>query len=162
GPSGAGGSASLGPPPVTVIANQVVGPYQTVQLSSQNPGALESWLLGNGYNTPADIAPLITAYINQGFDFLALKLVPGQGVRAMKGVGGTSAGGWLSLPLRMVSAGTGTNVAVKVWIFGEGRYAPANFPSFTIDPKALVWNFTTQSSNYSTLEQAGYDANMGK
>jgi hypothetical protein len=161
GANGAGGAVGFTPPP-TVIAQEVVGPYQTVQLSSQNAGALETWLLQNGYNIPADIAPIIQAYVSEGFDFLAIKLVPGQGVSAMKPVRVTAPGAGLSLPLRMVSAGTGASVTLKAWIFGEGRYAPTNFASFTIDPKSLVWNYTTQSSNYSTLEQAGYDANMGK
>jgi hypothetical protein len=160
--NGNGGSAGFTPqPPPTILSQQVVGPYQTVQLSSTNPTALETWLLNNGYNIPASIAPLISAYVNEGFDFLAIKLVPGQGVSAMQPVRVTSPGASTALPLRMVSAGTGPTVEVKLWIFGEGRYAPTNFPSFAIDDTKLVWDWTSSSSNYTALEQQGYASTSG-
>src|SRR5262249_40236209 len=38
---------------------------------------------------------------------------------------------------------------------------PANFPTFTIDPTQVVWNWDTQSSNYSELRQAGFNATQG-
>src|ERR1700722_4649327 len=72
--------------PVTVISQQTVGPYETVQLQSTNPTALSDWLSANGYAIPADVQPVLTAYVQEGFDFLALKLVPGAGVAAMRPV----------------------------------------------------------------------------
>src|SRR5262245_42455064 len=70
--TGTGGSGGG----VTVVAQQTVGPYETVQLRSSDPNALRNWLTMNGYNIPADIAPVIDAYVGEAFDFLALKLVP--------------------------------------------------------------------------------------
>jgi hypothetical protein len=37
-----------GEPPVEVLAQEVVGPYETVQLSSQDPAALKTWLADHG------------------------------------------------------------------------------------------------------------------
>src|SRR5207244_2854212 len=71
---------------VTVISDQVVGPYESVQLSSTDPMALATWLTDHGYAIPTDIQPIIDAYVTDGFDFLALKLVPGQGVDKMQPV----------------------------------------------------------------------------
>ena len=129
--SGGGGGGGGG---VTVIAQSAVGPYDTVQLSSSDPTALTDWLTMNGYDIPASVEPTIAAYVNEGFDFLALKLAPGMGVSAMQPVRVTTPGAGLSLPLRMVAAGVGSTVPITLWVLAEGRYAPTNFPTFTVDP----------------------------
>src|SRR5271165_1633817 len=59
---------------VTVIGQQTVGPYDTVQLQSTDPNALNNWLTANGYVVPSGFQPTIAAYVAEGFDFLALKL----------------------------------------------------------------------------------------
>ena len=143
---------------VTVISQTVVGPYQTVQLSSTNPTALTDWLTMNGYNIPADTQPVIAEYVNEGFDFLALKLLPGKGVSSMQPVRVTTPGASPSLPLRMVAVGAGVTVPITFFVVAEGRYAPTNFPSFTLDPSKLVWDFSTESSNYSVLRQQAFTA----
>jgi hypothetical protein len=152
--AGASGSGSGGGGDgVTVIAQSVVGPYDTVQLQSTDPTALSNWLTANGFTIPSDIEPIIAAYVQEGFDFLALKLQPGQGVQAMRPVSVTTSGAGLSLPLRMVSAGTGATVGITLWVVAQGRYEAANFPNFTIDPTTLVWDWNAQTSNYTTLQQ---------
>jgi hypothetical protein len=138
---------------VNVISQSVVGPYETVQLQSTNPTALSDWLTANGFAIPANIQPVIAAYVTEGFDFLALKLQPGQGVQAMRPVSVTTSGAGLSLPLRMVQAGTGATVGITLWIVAQGRYEAANFPNFTVDPSTLVWDFTAETSNYTTVVQ---------
>lgn len=147
---------------VTVIAQETVGPFETVQLSSQDPAALEAWLEGHGYAIPDDIVPVITAYVNEGFDFLALRLAPGEGVSSMRPVRVTSPGAGLGLPLRMVAAGTGAITPITLWILGEGRYEAANFPNFTIQPQNIVWNWDTMSSNYAQLKQDGFVTSQNK
>jgi hypothetical protein len=150
---GSGSSSGGGETGVTVISQSVVGPYDTVQLQSTNPTALSDWLTANGFAIPADIQPIIAAYVSEGFDFLALKLQPGQGVQAMRPVSVTTSGAGLSLPLRMVAAGTGATVGITLWVVAQGRYEAANFPNFTIDPTKLVWDWNAQTSNYTTLVQ---------
>ncbi len=151
--AGASGSSSGGGSGggVNVLSQQTVGPYATVQLQSTNPNALNAWLTANGYVIPADIQPVVDAYVKEGFDFLALKLAPGQGVSAMRPVRVTTAGAGLTLPLRMVAAGTGVTVGVTFFIVGDGRYEPQNMQKFTISPSELVWDWSTQQSNYTTL-----------
>lgn len=143
---------------VTVVAQQTVGPYEIVQLHSSDPNALNTWLTApeHGYTIPADLEPVVSAYVNEGFDFLAMKLVPGQGVNAMRPVRVTTSGASPVLPLRMVAAGTGAITPITLWIMAEGRYEPTNMPSFEIAPSELVWNWDTQASNYSALRQEGF------
>src|SRR5262245_5641429 len=156
--AGAGGASGGG---VEVIAQEVVGPYETVQLSASDPQALQTWLAGHGYTLPADIVPVVDQYVAEGFNFLALKLVPGQGIDSMKPVRVTTPGASPALPLRMVAAGTGATTPITLWVVGEGRYQPANFGQFVIDPAAVVWNWDTESSNYAALKQQGFDQSNG-
>ncbi|MCC6553349.1 MAG: DUF2330 domain-containing protein [Polyangiaceae bacterium] len=158
---GATSTATGGEEPVTVVAQETVGPYETVQLSSQDPQALQAWLASHGYNVPADITPVISTYVTEGLNFLALKLVPGMGVDAMRPIRITTPGASATLPLRMVAAGTGAITPITLWVLGEGRYEPQNFPSFEINPGQLVWNWDEQRSNYAELKQAGFDATNG-
>lgn len=43
--------------PVTVVEEAVVGPYETVTLRANEPGALQKWLVANGYEIPEITAP---------------------------------------------------------------------------------------------------------
>ena len=156
------GGASAGPPPVTVIAQSVVDPYETVQLQSSDPAALTTWLTSHNFVIPDDVKPIIASYVNEGFDFLALKLVPGKAVTSMRPVRVTMPGASPVLPLRMVAAGTGVTTPVSLFVMGEGRYEATNMPDFTIYPDELVWDWDTMSSNYAMLKKTTFDASQGK
>ena len=153
GSSSGGGATDAGaaPPPVTVTKEETVGPYETVQLHSTDPQALNTWLTDHGYLIPADVQPIISAYVNEHFDFLALKLAPGQGISSMRPVRVTTPGAAPVLPLRMVAAGTGATVGITLWVIGEGRYEPQNFPFFALGADDLLWDWRTNSSNFAQL-----------
>lgn len=160
----AGGSSGTGgeqDPGVQVLAEEVVGPYETVQLAADDPNALDTWLADHNYAVPAEIEPTIAAYVAEGFNFLALKLVPGEGIDSMRPVRITTPGAGGELPLRMVAAGTGATTPISLWVMAEGRYEPQNFPSFEINGTKLVWNWDTASSNYKDLRAEGFDATGG-
>lgn len=143
-PEGSGGG-------VTVTKTEVVGPYETVQLKATDANALETWLTMNGFSVPADVKPVIDTYVAEHFDFLAMKLLPGQGVTSMRPVRVTTHGANVVLPLRMVAAGTGATVGITLWVLGDGRYEPQNFPMFFIGADEIAWDWTQNKSNYVTL-----------
>ncbi len=147
---------------VTVLANEVVGPYETVTLRATDPAALNKWLTDNGFSIPADVAPVISKYVTEKFDFLAMKLVPGAGVDEMRPVSVSISGASPVLPLRMVAAGTGPVVGITLYIVGEGRYEPKNFSMFRIEDAELVWDWAKNQSNYKDLRKAKTDAAQGK
>jgi hypothetical protein len=139
---------------VTVTSQKQVGPYETVQLHSSDGSALTSWLTQHGYQIPSTTVPIIDAYVTQGFDFLALKLVPGAGVQSMQPVRVTSQGAAPSLPLHMVAVGTGATTGITIWVVADGRWAPSNFPTFTIADREIAWDWATSSSNYESVRTA--------
>ncbi len=157
--SGFASDSTSGGGGVSVLKSQNVGPYETVQLHSTDPQALNKWLAQNNYDVPSDVTPVIDAYVNEGFDFLAMRLLPDAGVQSMRPVRVTMPGASVSLPLRMAAVGTGATVGITIWIVAEGRYEPQNFPFFHIDDSELVWDWNTSVSNYTTL-RAQHEASL--
>ena len=119
----AGGGSS-----VQVVSQSVVGPYDTVTLHSTDPNALYDWLDANSYAVPDSMRPVIDAYVAGGFDFLALRLAPGQGVQAMQPVRVVSPGAGLTLPLRMVAAGAGAQLGHHPLRHQRGALRGAELP----------------------------------
>ncbi len=165
GGGGAGGQGStLGgdpPDPVTVVHNESIGPYETVTIHSNVPGALFEWLDSHGYAIEDSLKPMIDDYETEGFDFIALRLIPGEGVRQMQPVRVVSPGASPVLPLRMVSAGTGAKVAVTLFVIGEGRWAAQNFPSVAVTGDDVSWDFSSASSDYASVRTAALAQGAG-
>jgi hypothetical protein len=139
---------------VTVVREEVVGPYQTVTLRSTDPSALTTWLRSNAYVIPESIQPVIDYYVERHMDFLALRLRPGEGVNAMQPVRVRYATANMVLPLRMVAAGIGDKVGITLWVFGNGRFEAGNFANGTIRESDLVWDWTNNRSNYNDVFDA--------
>jgi len=147
---GLGGSVAPG---VNVLHEGTVGPYDTVTLSSTDGDTLSTWLNGHGYQVEPDIVPVIRAYVDEGWDFIALQLSPGQGINQMTPVRVVTPGPPSPLPLRMVAAGVGASVAITLYVIGEGRFALPDLREVTLDLQQLSWDFSTAQSNYLDLRR---------
>jgi hypothetical protein len=147
---------------VSVLSQGQVGPYETVQLHSTDGSALTNWLDSHGYQIAPAVVPVIAEYVAGQFDFLALKLVPGAGIQSMQPVRVTSSGAGVSLPLRMVAIGTGATTGISIWVIGDGRWEPQNFPFFTLKDSEISWDWNTSSSNYETLRLSKDSALKGR
>jgi hypothetical protein len=161
--AGSGGDFEDGAsgPKVEVVHRGTVGPYETVTLSTETPGVLNDWLNKAGYAIDAESQPVIDAYVEEGFDFIALKLQPNKDVKEMKPVRVVQPGASPALPLRMVAIGTGANVAITLFVIGEGRWEAKNFTNAVAPLDLLSWDFKDQSSNYGTLRQKALEQNGG-
>ena len=145
------GAGTGGGEPVTVVKQETIGPYDSVTLSSEDPAALTAWLESHNYAIPDDVKPVITAYVNEGFDFVALRLTPGNGVNLMAPVRVITEGASPVLPLRMVAAGTGPFTSVVLYVIGEGRWTTESLPEVDIPYESLTWDGNTNESNYAEL-----------
>lgn len=142
---------------VTVLGDEIVGPYEIVRLRSADGDALDAWLAARGFGIPNDAAPIVAAYAREGFDFVAAKLVPGANARATAPIAITMPGAVTTLPLRMIAAGAGARVGLTLYVLAEGRYEPRDAPTFEIGDDDLVWDWTTGRSNYADVRAARDD-----
>jgi MYXO-CTERM domain-containing protein len=150
GSGGGDGTGNFGPD-VTIIAEETVGPYETVQLAADDPTALAAWLEQHNYPVPADVQPFLDAYVNEGFNFLAVKLVPGETTESMKPIRVTFAGAMPTFPLRLLNAGTGDKTDVTLFVVAEDRWVPANAPLVTLSNKDLTWDHAADKSDYEAV-----------
>ena len=148
-------------PAVTVVHRGSVGPYSTVTLSTDKPGVLNDWLTGAGFAIDSSTQPVVDAYVAEGFDFIALKLLPEKDVSAMKPVRIVQPGANPTLPLRMVAIGTGANVAITLFLISEGRWEAKNFENVVAPTNLIAWDFADNSSNYGELRQKALAQNFG-
>jgi hypothetical protein len=156
GPSAGGGfdgsSASDAGSWVDVWGTSVVGPYEATQLSASDSTALKTWLKEHGYVLPDAILPIVDQYVTGGFGFLAIKLVPDAGTTRMVPIRIGFDGSSPSLPLRMIAAGAGAKVGVKLFVLGDGRWEAKNFPNDEVKTADLVWDWRAMGSNFGPLE----------
>jgi hypothetical protein len=71
------GLGYVGPPAqgsVKIEAQYSVGEYEIVVLSATESGALETWLLQNGYNIPKNARAALKPYIEKGMKFFVAKV----------------------------------------------------------------------------------------
>ena len=134
---------------VEIIGQKVVGPYESVIVRSSQGQAISDWLKTNGFVIPSSIDPIIAYYTQQGFDFVAIRLRPDVGVRAMQPIRIVSPGADATLPLRMVAAGVGAKVGLELFVLGEGRYEATSFANALVDRTKVKWDAVQQRSNYA-------------
>lgn len=158
----AGAADGSGGRTVDVVHHGTVGPYETVTLRTDTEGALNEWLDDHGYNVDDETQPIIDAYVAEGFDFIALRLQPGQGVRSMTPVRIVTEGADPTLPLRMVAAGAGPEVNLVLYVISEGRWKVENFPEAEIPRELVSWDFATEESNYAELRNLALEEQNGR
>lgn len=157
------GTASADTSSVDVWSTSVVGPYEATQLSATDGTALRNWLTDHGYVLPIAIGPVVDKYIAEGFGFLVIKLVPNTaGDNRMVPIRIGFDGASPSLPLRMIAAGSGAKVGIKLFVMGDGRWEAKNFPNEEVKTASLVWDWAAMGSNLGSLEIGLIDKHAGK
>lgn len=107
--NGASSAAAPGAaaPPVSVVGNGELGPFQYAQLAATDPAALEAWLHTNGFTMPTGLADSLKPYVDQGWEYVAVKLAPaaspGGAGRSVPGKAAPTLGGDLD-PLKLTFA----------------------------------------------------------
>lgn len=130
-------------PYVRVEAKFAVGEYDIVVLSSNEAAALESWLKKKKYKIPAGAAPYLAPYINSGMYFFVAKVDPKRamldGKRAVLSplrFHYTSED--FTLPIRLGMINAKKEQDILVFVFGQERYVPSNYPTAPIPTNIVV------------------------
>jgi hypothetical protein len=171
GPSwGAQDAGAAAPPeesqadPVQILSQEVVGPYETVTLRSEDPEALFDWLVRSDFSIPDESRPIVEDYVKAGLDFIAMRMrpSPSQQARAMEPIRILAPGADPTLPLRMMRIGSGANLGITLFVIGESRWRAKSFPNVEIDPRSLVWDPVKNKSNYVELSKGVMTAGDGR
>lgn len=126
-----GGSSAGAPGGAPVVLEQVqLGPIQATTLAADDPQGLTDWLDLNGYALPEPVAAQLAPYVEEGWSFVALKLVadvPFDG--ELDPISFTFDADELVYPMRM-SAAAETAQSVRLYLPGDHRSEVAGSQTF--------------------------------
>lgn len=63
-------------PPVGVVGRERLGGFDVARLTATDPDALRDWLATNGFELPADLATGLRPYVEQEWEYVAVRLAP--------------------------------------------------------------------------------------
>lgn len=143
-------SAVEGEGGVNVYSSGEVGPYGFDVIGSEDQNALVSWLKEHNYRVTPEMEPLINVYIQEKFYFLAMRLLPEEGVQDIQPVQITYHTAKPMIPLRLTAVAANPDMAVLVWFFANSQAVPSNYAHMVVPDDELTF-YTFGGNNYRQL-----------
>ena len=140
----------------------VVGPYDPEVISSEDPNALIEWLEENDYLITDEMKPYIEEYVEGGFKFMGVKLIPEAGVTDIAPLKWTCPAGDPLIPIKLTAIAAEPEMGVLVYVAGPTRYSPINFREIQVDTDLVQFDPATGQSNYYPLVSWLIDEEGGK
>jgi len=142
---------------VEVVSSESVGPYDVQVIRSDDPGALANWLVENNYDLSDRGAALIEPYVTAGMNFVVLKLRSGQSAGDVQPLVMNYVAEEVMIPIRLTAVAAADDMGVLVWLLGEGRAVPTNYPHVTVNYSQVDW-FNGPQNAYTSYQQLVADA----
>ncbi|UNO42318.1 DUF2330 domain-containing protein [Streptomyces sp. MST-110588] len=131
GSGGGDGAAAPAPgsgrPSVGVVGRERLGPFDVARLTADDPGALRDWLKANGFHLPGALATELRPYVNQHWEYVAVRLAPAKKGTRLYGTLDplrlTFASDRLVYPMRLSRLAT-TPQSLTLYVFASHRMEP--------------------------------------
>jgi hypothetical protein len=136
---------------VEVFASGEVGPFGFDVVGSEDPTAMIMWLRDNEYLVTEEMEPLIQVYVEEEFVFLAMKLLPDQGVQDIQPIQVTYESEKPMIPLRLTAVAANPDMAVLTWFFANEQAVPVNYAHMEIPDEDLRFFWPFGGNNYRQL-----------
>ncbi|MCH7814570.1 MAG: DUF2330 domain-containing protein [Planctomycetes bacterium] len=137
--AGGGGASPEADPGVEVLEELDVGPFAIQIVSSEDPQAMATWLEDNGYDLTDRGAELIAPYVEDGMNFVAMKLRQDQGVGDIQPIMLSYQSAVPMIPIRLTAVAALEDMGIIVWMLGEARAVPLNYPHVEVNYTRLNW-----------------------
>lgn len=135
---------------VEVFASGEVGPYGFDVIGSDDPNALIDWLRQHNYRVTEPMIPLINVYVQEGFVFLAMRLLPEEDAGSIAPIQITYDTDRPMIPLRLTAVAANPNMGVYVWFYADRQAVPVNYAHMEVADEELTF-FTNGGNNYLQL-----------
>lgn len=155
-------SAEQVPGGVTVFASGEVGPYGFDVVGSDDPTALLVWLREHAYRVTQEMEPLINVYVQEGFVFLAMRLLPQEEASDVQPVKVTYRSNRPMIPLRLTAVAANPDMRVLVWFYASNQAVPTNYAHVEVADEEIVFFSPFGGNNYRLLMGTRADEYAGK
>ncbi|RSS82270.1 DUF2330 domain-containing protein [Streptomyces sp. WAC06614] len=85
GDGAAAAAPGAGAPGVGVVGREQLGDFDVARLTATDPDALRTWLRGNGFELSDGLAAELRPYVDQKWEYVAVRLAPRQQGRVLRG-----------------------------------------------------------------------------
>ena len=145
------GSSSSGG--VQVVETKEVGPFVIDVVKSEDPKAMSEWLTNNNYDISSRGEELITPYVEDGMNFLAVKLKSGSTTGDVQPLILKYESEKPMIPIKLTAVAAEDDMGIIVWLLGDARAVPENFLSVEPNYTQINWWNGTQGGyqSYQTL-----------
>jgi hypothetical protein len=152
-----GADAASAPPPVQVLDQGSVGPYDYVTISvdptlASPADAAVKWLTEQGYDVVGVTADVLGPYLADGLNLIAFRLTKGVDTGSIRPVVITSAGDRPFIPIRPTAVAAQNDMGVLVWVLADHQAVPENYRSLVLN-EALI-NWFNSGANYAQVVTA--------
>lgn len=131
---------------VEILDTLTVGPFDIQIVSSDDPAALATWLEDNNYDLSDRGLELIAPYVDEGMNFVALRLRQDQGVGDLQPLIMKYQSDQPTIPIRLTAVAAQEDMGVLVWLLGPSRAVPLNYLHVTPNYTRLNWYAGTFSA----------------
>lgn len=123
--AGAAADFGLSTPPVNVmvLAEEVVGDYQTIIFSAGDAAGAVQWLGDNGFIVAPESAPFMQPYADAGMTFVAIRLVAGATADAIRPLRMTYQGPPM-IPLKLTAVSAEPELSVTAYVSADEAFVP--------------------------------------
>ncbi len=144
-------------PPVDVVNEGSVGPYDFVVLQADTSTALIDWLDEAEFAIPSTLDGLLQPYLTPDAHFLAVRLSKDADTGDIAPLGWVYEGDAASVPIQLTAIATAPDLRLEVSVFGEHRAVPESYLHVRINEAQLNW-FDGGSNYYDVVARAADQA----
>lgn len=146
------------------VEDLAVGPFDVQIVASDNPDELALWLEDHNYDLSDNGRNLIAPYVNEGMQFVALKLRSGESSGSIQPLIMSYANSKPTIPIRLTAVAAEEDMGVLVWVVGDARAVPENYLHVTPNYTQLNWYAGSNNAyaSYQTLITAAMDEAGGQ
>jgi MYXO-CTERM domain-containing protein len=148
------------PPPVQVLSEQQVGPYESVVLDSQDADRVRAWLVDHDYQVTDQMMDAVTPYIAKGDALLALRLEKDRTTGDIQPISLKMRGNEVCVPIRLTAIAAQADMDITALVLSnEGRAIPENYYHVSLNLARIDW--ARQGANYRQLVSQAADEGEG-
>lgn len=143
-----GTTADAAAPPVTVLDQKLVGPYETVTLAATTAADLVDWLQTHQYRITDEMIPVLQPYIENGLHFVALRLQADRTAEDVTPLTMTYQSDKPMIPIRLTRIAAQPEMGIVTWILADRRWAPENYVDLKIPDSLIEFDQNGYQNNY--------------
>jgi hypothetical protein len=145
---------------VEVVAQELVGPYETVTLAADSAEDLLGYLQSQGYSLPDTFEALLAPYVSDGAYFVALKLSTDRQGGELAPLALRFPADKGMVPVQLTSISATPDMRMEAYVLSSGRAVPESYLHVHVNDAAVDW--WNNGSNYLDVISAAADEAGGR